>query len=66
MTSELTNLAPTGEFKRCTGQGYSFVYPTQWVADTFVALAKAQRQAKSLDYRITRSGASVTVPDEGA
>lgn len=62
--SGLDTYFPRGEFKRCTGQGYSFVYPTQWVADAFVALAKAQRQAKSLDYRITRSGASVTVPDE--
>ena len=62
----LTTSAPTGKFKRCYGQGYTFVYPTEWVADTFVALAKVQRQTKSLDYRITRSGASVTVPDEGA
>lgn len=57
-----------GGFKRCKGAGYTFLFPTEWVADTFVALAKAQRQAKSLDYRMTRSGGggtAATLPDEG-
>ena len=55
-----------GEFKRCKGPGYTFVFPTEWVADTFVALAKAQRQAKALDYKVNRNTGSATFPDEGA
>jgi hypothetical protein len=41
---------PVGDYKRCRGKGYTFSYPTEWVADTTVELAKATRQAGSLDY----------------
>jgi hypothetical protein len=41
---------PVGDYKRCRGKGYTFSYPTEWVADTTVELAKATRKAGSLDY----------------
>ena len=47
---------PRGDYKRVTvrgdvGQGKcSFVIPKDWVADTSLALAQAQRRAKVLDY----------------
>jgi hypothetical protein len=55
----------TGDFKRCRGKGYTFVIPKEWVADTFVELAKAQRQVKSLDYSMDkrRNGGGGTLPD---
>lgn len=47
--------------------GYSFVYPKQWVGDTSLELAKAQRRAKSLDYNMgggsSRGQAPNTLPD---
>lgn len=43
--------------------------PAEWVADTFVELAKAQRAAGSLDYGMRRGfgggGGSSTLPDSG-
>jgi hypothetical protein len=54
-----------GSFKRFKGPLYTFVYPKEWVADTFLALAKAQRQAKSLDYRMMRTTETATLPDQG-
>jgi hypothetical protein len=41
---------PVGDYKRCRGKGYVFLFPKEWVADTTVELAKAQRQALPLDY----------------
>jgi hypothetical protein len=41
---------PVGDYKRCRGKGYTFSYPVEWVADTTVELAKATRQAGSLDF----------------
>ena len=56
----------TGEYKRVNGKGYSFVIPAEWVGDTFVELAKAQRAAGSLDYGMRRGGGgSSTLPDSG-
>ena len=55
-----------GDYKRCKGHGYTFVIPKNWVADTFVALAKAQRQTQPLDYKMKRNGRdgpSTTLPD---
>lgn len=55
-----------GEYKRVNGKGYSFVIPAEWVGDTFVELAKAQRAAGSLDYGMRRGGGgSSTLPDSG-
>jgi len=64
---------PRGDFKRCRENGYTFVIPKEWVADTFVALAKAQRQTKALDYQMAPAGSgrqrggggggSMTLPD---
>mmetsp|Transcript_18958 Transcript_18958/g.31424 ORF Transcript_18958/g.31424 Transcript_18958/m.31424 type:complete len:330 (-) Transcript_18958:1291-2280(-) len=61
--SGLDTYFPRGDFKRCNGEGYTFVVPSEWVADTYIALAKAQRQAKTLDYNIPRSSSSSTLPD---
>ncbi|KAK1747464.1 PsbP domain-containing protein [Skeletonema marinoi] len=52
----LDQFYPRGDYKRVTvrgdvGQGKcSFVIPKDWVADTSLALAQAQRRAKVLDY----------------
>ena len=52
----LDSFYPRGDYKRVTvrgdvGQGKcSFVIPKDWVADTSLALAQAQRRAKVLDY----------------
>jgi hypothetical protein len=64
--SGLDTYFPRGAFKRCRSNGYTFVVPKEWVADTFVELAKAQRQAQPLDYQMKRrdvGGASSTLPD---
>lgn len=55
----------TGDFKRCVGEGYSFVIPKEWVADTFVALAKAQQGVKSLDFEMKRNRSVAPLPDAG-
>jgi hypothetical protein len=51
---------PRGDFKRCRGGlgDYTFVFPKEWVGDTFVELAKAQRMTQSLDYTMSRSSSS--------
>lgn len=58
---------PRGSFKRIRNNDYTFVIPREWVADTFVELAKAQRQARSLDLKMSRresSSSSInTLPD---
>jgi hypothetical protein len=54
-----------GEYKRVRGSGYTFVIPKEWVADTFVVLAKAQRQAGILDYQMKRNRGDTVIPDEG-
>ena len=41
---------PRGDYKRCQTQDYTFVIPKEWVADTYVELAKAQRKVQPLDY----------------
>lgn len=62
---------PRGDYKRIRTADYSFVLPKQWVADTAVELAKAQRRSRTLDYSMTssRSGGggevSSTLPDSG-
>lgn len=58
----------TGEYKRFKGSeyGYTFVYPKEWVGDTAVELAKAQRRAKALDYTMKSGRKSTnTLPDAG-
>jgi len=47
---------PRGEYKRCRARGYTFVVPSEWVADTFVELAKAQRDVRPLDLQMKRGG----------
>ena len=44
---------PRGPYKRCKTSTYTFVVPKEWVADTFLELAKAQRQVRPLDYSMT-------------
>lgn len=48
----------TGGAGRC-----SFLIPKEWVADTGLALAQAQRQAKSLDFSMTSTPRSGGLPD---
>ncbi|KAL3781693.1 hypothetical protein ACHAW5_011063, partial [Stephanodiscus triporus] len=54
---------PRGEFKRCRARGYTFVIPSEWVADTFVELAKAQRDVLPLDLQMKRAVGGGTLPD---
>jgi hypothetical protein len=59
---------PRGNFKRCQTDEYTYVLPSEWVADTFLALAKAQRKAQPLDYSMDQpqkrsSRATTTLPD---
>lgn len=56
---------PRGDYKRCKTQEYTFVLPKEWVADTYVELAKAQRKVQPLDYSMQeqRSGKITTLPD---
>lgn len=55
-----------GDFKRSGGKGYTFVIPKEWLADTYVELAKAQRAVQPLDYSMRTqqpSRDSTTLPD---
>lgn len=62
--SQLDTYFPRGDFKRCRGRGYTFVIPKEWVADTFVELAKAQRRVQPLDYSMSKSRQQlVSLPD---
>jgi hypothetical protein len=54
---------PRGNYKRIRTGIYTFVIPKEWVADTFVELAKAQRQTKSLDLKMSRRDNTSTLPD---
>ena len=62
---------PRGDYKRCQTEEYTFVVPREWVADTFVELAKAQRKVQQLDYSMQQSperrsnnnGKITTLPD---
>jgi len=59
---------PRGDYKRCLTQDYTFVVPKEWVGDTFLELAKAQRKALPLDYSMQErkndsSGKITTLPD---
>lgn len=54
---------PIGDYKRYRGQGYTGLIPKEWVADTTVELAKAQRRAKALDYTAKKSTSSGILPD---
>jgi hypothetical protein len=56
---------PRGDYKRCRTNEYTFVVPKEWVADTFVELAKAQRKIQPLDYSMQRRGKNgeLTLPD---
>jgi len=55
---------PRGDYKRVRTVDYTYVIPKQWVADTAVELAKAQRRAQSLDYAVRKSS-SGAIPDSG-
>jgi len=57
---------PRGDYKRCRTEEYTFVIPKEWVADTFVELAKAQRKVRPLDYSVQKNnnnGRITTLPD---
>ena len=63
--SGLDSVYPRGDYKRVTVRGSfgssgkcSFVIPKDWVADTSLALAQAQRAAKVLDYSMSSSSSS--------
>jgi len=62
---------PRGDYKRIRTPDYSFVVPKEWVADTAVALAQAQRRSGALDYSMASgkqsggSEVSSTLPDSG-
>jgi len=65
-SSGLDTYYPRGDFKRFKGYeyGYTFVYPKQWVGDTALELAKAQRRTRSLDYTMKNGKKSTnTLPD---
>ncbi|KAL7531106.1 hypothetical protein ACHAXR_005809, partial [Thalassiosira sp. AJA248-18] len=65
--SGLDSFYPRGDYKRATARSTnslgiasnsgkcSFLIPKEWVADTSLALAQAQRQARSLDYSMMTS-----------
>jgi hypothetical protein len=60
--SGLDTFYPRGDFKRVRGQGYTFIIPKEWVADTALELAKASLRTKSLDYDMSRRRDSI-IPD---
>lgn len=63
-TTGIDTYFPRGDFKRCRTIEYTFVIPKEWIADTFVELAKAQRRIQPLDYSIRKGiSSSVTLPD---
>ncbi len=70
--SGLDSVYPRGDYKRVTVRGSfgssgkcSFVIPKDWVADTSLALAQAQRAAKVLDYSMSSSSSNqaAVLPD---
>ena len=64
----VAKLNDSGDYKRFKGNeyGYTFIYPKQWVGDTAVELAKAQRRALTLDYTMKNGKKSAsTLPDSG-
>ena len=63
--SGLDTYYPRGDYKRVKTPDYTFVVPKEWVADTALELAKAQRRAQPLDYNIRRGGGGA-LPDAGA
>jgi hypothetical protein len=54
-SSGLDTFYPRGNYKRYKTDLYTFVFPKQWVADTSLELAKAQRRAATLDYRMRQN-----------
>eukprot|EP00548_Thalassiothrix_antarctica_P006368 CAMPEP_0194146906 /NCGR_PEP_ID=MMETSP0152-20130528/22359_1 /TAXON_ID=1049557 /ORGANISM="Thalassiothrix antarctica, Strain L6-D1" /LENGTH=327 /DNA_ID=CAMNT_0038847563 /DNA_START=32 /DNA_END=1015 /DNA_ORIENTATION=- len=61
--SGLDTYFPRGDFKRCREESYSFLVPKEWVADTTVALAKAQRNVKPMDFEMKRRTKPASLPD---
>ncbi len=62
--SGLDTYFPRGDYKRCRSRDYTFLIPKEWVADTFIELAKAQRQVQPLDLQMKRNnGGASTLPD---
>ncbi|GKY91526.1 hypothetical protein MPSEU_000126100 [Mayamaea pseudoterrestris] len=65
--SGLEALYPRGNYKRFRGQGYTFLFPKEWVADSALELAKATRRTASLDYQMNKrrssDAANNVVPD---
>ena len=60
----LDSYYPRGDFKRHRSADYTFVVPKEWVADTAVELAKAQRMTQPLDYKMRQTSGG-TLPDAG-
>lgn len=76
--SGLDSFYPRGDYKRVTVRGKgavnnlgivnnsgrcSFLIPKEWVADTGLALAQAQQQARALDYSMTQQKSGGVLPD---
>lgn len=60
----LDTFYPRGSYKRYTAGDYTLVIPKEWVADTALALAKAQRLARPLDLNM-KTISIRTLPDSG-
>jgi hypothetical protein len=57
---------PRGPYKRFKTADYTFAMPREWVADTAIELAKAQRRSMSLDYSLrSKPISSGVLPDAG-
>lgn len=57
---------PRGPYKRFKTPDYTFAMPREWVADTAIELAKAQRRSMSLDYSMrSKPISSGVLPDAG-
>ena len=65
----LDSFYPRGDYKRVVVKGNvgngkcSFLIPKDWVADTSLALAQAQRRARALDYSMSSSDQMGVLPD---
>lgn len=57
---------PRDPYKRYRTSDYSLVIPKEWVADTALELAKAQRRSKSLDYSLQGPSKSTSILPDAA
>ena len=57
------NALPSPAAAGGVGSKCSFLVPADWVADTSLALAQAQRRARALDYSMKQASPSGVLPD---